>query len=99
MTPAFARLADGMRIAYDVSGTGPILLLLHGLESSRSEWHDLGYVEQLSPSFTVVAMDLRGHGDGIKVGSRFRLEDCADDIAALAEIGRASCRERVCLYV
>jgi pimeloyl-ACP methyl ester carboxylesterase len=36
-------------------------------------------------------MDLRGHGDGISSGSRFRLEDCADDIAALAEaknIGR-----------
>ena len=31
-------------------------------------------------------MDLRGHGDGIKVGSRFRLEDCADDIAALAGV-------------
>jgi len=31
-------------------------------------------------------MDLRGHGDGIQVGWRFRLEDCADDIAALAEV-------------
>jgi pimeloyl-ACP methyl ester carboxylesterase len=30
-------------------------------------------------------MDLRGHGDGIRVGWRFRLEDCADDVAALAE--------------
>jgi 3-oxoadipate enol-lactonase len=35
--------------------------------------------------------DLRGHGDGISAGSRFPLEDCADDIAALAgvlDIGR-----------
>jgi 3-oxoadipate enol-lactonase len=31
-------------------------------------------------------MDLRGHGDGIRVGWRFRLEDCADDVAALAEV-------------
>jgi diacylglycerol O-acyltransferase len=31
-------------------------------------------------------MDLRGHGDGIGVGSGFRLEDCADDVAALAQV-------------
>jgi diacylglycerol O-acyltransferase len=31
-------------------------------------------------------MDLRGHGDGIPVGWRFRLEDCADDVAALAGV-------------
>src|ERR1700745_4404885 len=40
----------------------------------------------LAPHFRVVAMDLRGHGDGISVGGRFRLGDCADDIAALAQV-------------
>jgi pimeloyl-ACP methyl ester carboxylesterase len=39
----------------------------------------------LSRHFRVIALDLRGHGDGIRAGSRFRLEDCADDVAALAE--------------
>src|SRR6202011_1547948 len=34
----------------------------------------------------VVAADLRGHGDGIRPGSQFRLEDCADDVAALAAV-------------
>ena len=38
----------------------------------------------LAAHFRVVAADLRGHGDGIRAGSRFRLEDCADDVAALA---------------
>jgi len=38
----------------------------------------------LARHFRVVAADLRGHGDGINAGSRFRLEDCADDVAALA---------------
>ena len=33
-----------------------------------------------------MAADLRGHGDGIRAGSRFRLEDCADDVAALAGV-------------
>ena len=34
----------------------------------------------------MIAIDLRGHGDGISAGARFRLEDCADDIAALAQV-------------
>ena len=45
----------------------------------------------LGRDLRVVAADLRGHGDGIRLRSRFRLEDCADDIAALAgvlDIGR-----------
>jgi pimeloyl-ACP methyl ester carboxylesterase len=33
-----------------------------------------------------VALDHRGHGQGIRVGSRFRLADCADDVAALADV-------------
>jgi 3-oxoadipate enol-lactonase len=37
----------------------------------------------LAAEFRVVAVDLRGHGRGIS-GRRFSLEDCADDIAALA---------------
>src|SRR5438132_3426601 len=36
--------------------------------------------------YTTLFRSLRGHGDGIRAGSRFRLEDCADDIAALAEV-------------
>ena len=40
----------------------------------------------LGRDFRVVAADLRGHGDGIRLRSRFRLEDCADDIAALAAV-------------
>jgi pimeloyl-ACP methyl ester carboxylesterase len=39
----------------------------------------------LTRHFRVVAMDLRGHGDGIGADPRFRLADCADDVAALAE--------------
>jgi pimeloyl-ACP methyl ester carboxylesterase len=40
----------------------------------------------LGRHFRVVALDLRGHGNGIATGSQFRLEDCADDIAMLARI-------------
>ena len=33
--------------------------------------------------YRVLALDLRGHGRGLPVAGTFRLEDCADDIAAV----------------
>ena len=61
------------------------LVLIHGVAfTAELNWGKV--FAPLSRHFRVIAIDLRGHGDGIKVGSRFRLEDCADDIAALAEV-------------
>jgi len=60
------------------------LMLIHGVACTA----ELNWGKVLAPlgrEFRVVAADLRGHGDGISPGSRFRLEDCADDVAALAE--------------
>ena len=66
------------------------LMLIHGLAATAElNWGKV--FASLSRHFRVVAADLRSHGDGISAGSRFRLEDCADDVAALAEtldIGR-----------
>jgi 3-oxoadipate enol-lactonase len=61
------------------------LMLIHGVTfTAELNWGKV--FAPLSRHFRVIAMDLRGHGDGIRVGSRFRLEDCADDVAALAEV-------------
>ena len=61
------------------------LVLIHGVAGTAElNW---GMVfAPLARHFRVVAADLRGHGDGIRLRSRFRLEDCADDIAALAGV-------------
>ncbi len=69
--------------------TGPpgaeTLMLIHGVTfTAELNWGKV--FAPLSRHFRVIASDLRGHGDGISAGSRFRLEDCADDIAALAEV-------------
>lgn len=48
-------------LAYDVSGSGPALILVHGLASSRRAW-DL-IAPDLSRDFTVYAVDLPGHGE------------------------------------
>jgi 3-oxoadipate enol-lactonase len=61
------------------------LLLLHGwTANSALNW--FGTYETLQREFNVVAMDHRGHGHGIRSRRRFRLEDCADDAAAVLEV-------------
>jgi 3-oxoadipate enol-lactonase len=68
----------------------PTLLLLHGwTANSAVNWFPS--YGPLSRRFRVVAMDHRGHGRGIRSTRRFRLEDCADDAAALAEVLGIEC--------
>ena len=59
----FANSPDGNRVAYDRSGAGPAAILLHGGGSTRQEWHEAGYVKRLRDTFTVITMDLCGHGE------------------------------------
>jgi 3-oxoadipate enol-lactonase len=74
----FVRECDGPSRA-------PTLMLLHGwTANSAVNWFP-SYAA-LSRRFRVVAIDHRGHGRGIRSTRRFRLEDCADDVAALAEV-------------
>jgi len=62
----------------------PTLVLLHGLGATGGlNW---AYCfDPLSTRYRVIAIDHRGHGHGIRT-RRFRLADCADDVAALAEV-------------
>jgi pimeloyl-ACP methyl ester carboxylesterase len=65
----------------------PAVLLLHGWTASA----DLNFFPvyaHLADSYRVIAMDLRGHGRGMRSTEPFSLEDCADDAAALlGELG------------
>jgi pimeloyl-ACP methyl ester carboxylesterase len=42
--------------------------------------------DALGEHFNVIAVDMRGHGRGIRNGRRFRLADCADDAAATLDV-------------
>ena len=62
----------------------PAVLLLHGWTASA----DLNFFPvyaRLAERYRVIALDLRGHGRGMRSTEPFSLEDCADDAAALLD--------------
>jgi pimeloyl-ACP methyl ester carboxylesterase len=63
----------------------PVVVLLHGLAATAAlNWFSV--FGPLGQRYRVVALDHRGHGLGIRDSLRFRLEDAADDVAALADV-------------
>ena len=48
-------------IGYQISGSGPALVLLHGFLESKAIWDDFAIA--LQKKFTVVSIDLPGHGE------------------------------------
>jgi pimeloyl-ACP methyl ester carboxylesterase len=54
--------ADGTHISYLTEGSGPPLLLLHGFVSSASSWWKIGAAQRLAETHTILAPDIRGHG-------------------------------------
>lgn len=78
---------DGTRIAYDVTGQGPYLMLLHGAGKDRRDWHKLGYVDRLKGEFTVITVDIRGSGesDFLVNVSDYGIEKICADLLAVAD--------------
>src|SRR5438445_13895412 len=58
---ARARL-NGIEIDYDVSGSGPAVLLSHGYSATRRMWD--GQHRALEGRYTVISWSMRGHGAG-----------------------------------
>ena len=83
----FASSRDGTRVAYDVTGQGPALVLLHGAGKTRRDWHKVGYVERLEDDFSVIAVDLRGTGesDVLTEVSDYQIERICEDVTAVAD--------------
>ncbi|MGL4306209.1 MAG: alpha/beta fold hydrolase [Mycobacteriaceae bacterium] len=49
-----------MKLAHDIRGSGPILVLVHGVTHRRQAWDSL--IDQLAAYRTVVTVDLPNHG-------------------------------------
>jgi pimeloyl-ACP methyl ester carboxylesterase len=69
-----------VRIACEVGGSGPPLVLVHGAGSAR--WSFDAVRPHLERRFTVIAVDRRGRGDSTD-GDEYALERECDDVAAV----------------
>lgn len=54
----------GHEVSYWTGGSGPVLVLIHGLAGDADTWQPV--LERLCQSFTVIAPDLPGHGRSAK---------------------------------
>lgn len=66
---------------YELHGSGPAVVLIHGLGLNRHMWAP--YVEALAPRYTVVTYDLLGHGDSVKQASPYRMAQFVEQIETL----------------
>jgi pimeloyl-ACP methyl ester carboxylesterase len=62
------------------TGTGPPLLLLHGIGSARQDWGTL--LPHVTPDFDVLAVDLPGHGESAPVDGRPTVGALTDAVEA-----------------
>jgi 2-succinyl-6-hydroxy-2,4-cyclohexadiene-1-carboxylate synthase len=74
---------NGVQLNVVIDGHGPPLVLLHGFTGSAESWH--AHIAVLSKKFTTLAVDLLGHGasDSPADPARFRMDRCAEDLAAI----------------
>ncbi|CAM2927914.1 hypothetical protein BST27_11815 [Mycobacterium intermedium] len=75
------RTIHGYRRAFRVAGTGPVLLLIHGIGSNSLSWSSVH--SALAQRFTVIAPDLLGHGESDKPRTDYSLGAFANDIRDL----------------
>lgn len=81
---------NGLVVAYQRTGEGPALFLLHGFTHDSRAWRP--QIETLSKHFTVIAWDAPGAGQSSDPPETFGIGDWADSLAGVldhAEIQRA----------
>jgi pimeloyl-ACP methyl ester esterase len=82
----------GATLRYDRAGAGPTVLLIHGWLGNRSFWER--QVAALRDRFTVVTVDLRGHGESSPPRTGYTIGGMAADLEQLV---RAIGAQRVAL--
>lgn len=75
---------NGINLAYEVAGTGPNLLLIHGLGWSRRQW--VLQMPVFAQHYRTFAIDYRGHGDSDRSAVPHTLQDICDDLYAFMQV-------------
>jgi pimeloyl-ACP methyl ester carboxylesterase len=86
-----SRIVHGHRRAFVLVGSGPPLLLLHGIGNSAQTW--AGVIDQLAASHTVLAPDLLGHGSSDKPRGDYSIAGYANgmrDLLSVLDIEQAT---------
>ena len=82
--PVYRRAeAGGLSVAYQQTGAGPALVLLHGFTHDSRAWRP--QLESLSDQFTVIAWDAPGAGQSADPPETFAIGDWADSLAGLLD--------------
>lgn len=79
---------SGLRIRYELTGSGPPLVLIHGYTASgKSNWMASGWVEHLAGRHTLLIPDLRGHGRSEKphTSRAYSIAAMARDVLAVMD--------------
>lgn len=79
-----ARVVHGHKRAFIRAGSGPVLLLLHGMGNSCSTW--AGVIDRLAESHTVIAPDLLGHGESAKPRGDYSIAAYANGVRDLMTV-------------
>ena len=85
------RTIHGHRRAFRIAGSGPALLLIHGVGDNSTTWNSVH--AKLAQRFTVIAPDLLGHGESDKPRADYSLAAFANgmrDLLAVLGIDRAT---------
>ncbi len=85
------RTIHGYRRAFRVAGSGPAILMIHGVGDNSTTWETVH--TQLAQRFTVIAPDLLGHGESDKPRADYSLAAFANgmrDLLAVLGIDRVT---------
>ena len=75
---------NGLRMYYEVHGSGDPVVLLHGsFMTITNNW--TGWIGELSKTRKVIAVEMQGHGRTADIPRDITNENLADDVAALLE--------------
>jgi pimeloyl-ACP methyl ester carboxylesterase len=75
---------DGITVHYQVKGTGPDVVLVHGITSCLAQWY-VEVLPSLARHYRVTAYDLRGHGLSDLTPNGYTSETLAGDLLALMD--------------
>jgi len=80
----FVQTSDGIKIRYEIRGTGEPVALIMGFSGSGRGWGE-PFLKQMESRFTIFMIDNRGTGESDKPDTEFTLAQMAADIGAVLD--------------